>query len=126
MQLRISTMANDRKFAKAIRRVLERAQPLVDAFGQMVLEHPIHEAVLIGITDGRGRGYFEEVENRDGFFQVLAGCPYAGDDEALARDVFAIILRSVRSVPFSRPDAAKVDKLIQRTVPDDFHRGPNG
>ena len=83
MQLRFSVLARNRVFSKAMRRVRTKLQPLLDAFGSIELEHSIHEAILVAITDDQPPQFFEEVENNDGFFQVLAGCSHRGGDDEL-------------------------------------------
>ena len=114
MQLRFSVCARDRAFSKAMRRVRARLQPLLDAFEEAALQHPIHEAILVGITDEKGAEYFQEVENDDGFFQVLAGCSFKGSDEELAEDVFCILQRAVRLCPFATPDHSTFETLFGR------------
>jgi hypothetical protein len=100
-----------------MQRVRGRFQPLLDAFGATKLQHPIHEAILVGITDDKSSEFFEEVPNRDGFFQVLAGCDWRGDDSKLIEQVFSILERAVRSCPFSNPDHATLIELFERLKP---------
>ena len=95
MQLRLSTLARSRAFSKAIRRVRPKFQPLLEAFETVELKHPIHEAILVGITDDRPPDFFEEVETNDSFFQVMAGCTLRGGDDELAEDVFEILLKAM-------------------------------
>ena len=117
MQLRFSVLARDRSFSKAMRRVRVQLQPLMDVFEGVELDHPIHEAILVGITDDQGPEFFEEVENNDGFFQVLAGCSLQSTDEALAEVVFDILHRATMACPFVTPDHEKFEALFDRLRP---------
>jgi hypothetical protein len=114
MQLRLSVLARNRAFSKAMRRVRPKIQPLLDAFEATELEHPIHEAILVGITDDKGPEFFEEVENNDGVFQILAGCTHQGTDNELTADVFGILHRAVNLCPFATPDHDKFEALFAR------------
>lgn len=117
MQLRLSVLARSREFSKAMRRVRESLQPLLDAFEAVELDHPIHEAVLVGITDEKDAEFFEEVENDDGFFQVLAGCRPTGTDDELIEVVFGILLRAVQLCPFATPDHKKIEAFFAALRP---------
>lgn len=117
MQLRFSVLARNRTFSKAMRRVRVNIQPLLDAFEATELKHPIHEAILVGITDDKGPEFFEEVANNDGFFQVLAGCSQRGTDDDLTEDVFNILQRAVRVCPFATPDHEEFEGLFARLRP---------
>jgi hypothetical protein len=117
MQLRFSVLARNRAFSKAMLRVRTKLQPLLDAFEATVLDHPIHEAIVVGITDDKGTEFFEEVENSDGFFQVLSGCSLRGTDDELTEDVFEILHRAVRTCPFATPDHGKFEAMFARLRP---------
>lgn len=106
-------MARDRMFMKAMRRVREKLRPLFEAFEQVEMVNPIHQAILVGITDEKGNEFFEEVENDDGFFQVLAGCSTTAKDESLVQSVFEILLRAARACPFSVPDRAQFERVFE-------------
>ena len=114
MQLRVSVLARDRKFSKAMRYVRARLQPLLDAFETVSMTDPIHEAILVGLTDERPAKFFEEVENDEGFFQVLAGVQFTGSDDELARSVFETLRKASVACPFSRPDREAFDALFDR------------
>ena len=75
MQLRISVLARDRGFSKDMRSVRARLKPLLAAFEAIELDHPIHEAILVGITDDKGAELFEQVENNDVFFKCWRDAP---------------------------------------------------
>jgi hypothetical protein len=100
-----------------IRRIRPRIQPLIEAFGDVSLAHPIHEALLVGVAQDHPRSHFEEVANSDGFFQVVVGWPSDcdtspnGDDMNLGY-LFDRLRAAVRACPFSEPDAAKIQKLF--------------
>ena len=117
MQLRLSVLARNRAFSKAMRRVRTKLQPLLNAFEATVLEHTIHKAILVGITDHKGTEFFEEVENNDGFFQVLSGCSLRGTDEQLTEDVLEILHRAVRTCPFATADHGKFEAMFARLRP---------
>jgi hypothetical protein len=106
-------MARDRMFMKAMRRVRERLQPLLDAFEQVEMIDPIHQAILVGITDEKGSEFFQEVENDEGFFQVLAGCSATAKDDSLVQSVFEILLRAAKACPFSVPDRAQFERIFE-------------
>ena len=97
-----------------MRRIRPRFQPLLDAFASVEMDHPIHTALLVGITDDQPQGFLEEVKNNDGFFQVIAGCPSGRTEEELAHDVFNILESAVRLCPFSEPDHKRFNSLFQR------------
>lgn len=117
MQLRFSVLARNRTFSRKMRRVRERIRPLLDAFDATELENPIHKAILVGITDDKGPEFFEEVENDDGLFQVLAGCSDCGSDDELMKEVFVILQRAVRRCPFAAPDHQRFEMLFTRLRP---------
>jgi hypothetical protein len=100
-----------------MRRTRNSLQPLMNAFSEVPLDHPIHSAILVGVTDDEGPDYFEVVPNDEGFFQVLAGCRIRGTDEALIHDVFDVLQRAVRLCPFAIPDHEKLDALFARLKP---------
>lgn len=112
MELRFSVLARDRRFAKAMRRIRPRFAQLFEAFANTELANPIHEAILVGITDDQKPPFFEEVPNRDGFFQVLAGCDMKGSDEELTKEVFEILRRAATACPFSEVDHEKTQQIF--------------
>jgi hypothetical protein len=77
-----------------------------------MLVNPIHEALLVGITDDKGPEFFEEVPNRDGFFQVLAGVQTKGSDLDLTKEVFNILRRAAKACPFSKPDHETIESVF--------------
>lgn len=115
MELRFSVLARNREFAKAMRRIRPRFAPLLEAFAQTELVNPIHQAILVGVTDDKGPEFFEEVPNSDGFFQVLAGVQMPGSDSILAKEVFGILRRAARACPFSKPDHQTIQVVFDTT-----------
>ncbi len=112
MDLRFSVLARDRHFAKAMRRIRPRFAQLFEAFAKMELANPIHEAILVGITDDQKPPFFEEVSNNDGFFQVLAGCDMRDSDEELTKEVLDILRRAATACPFSEVDHERVQQVF--------------
>jgi hypothetical protein len=110
-------MARDRLFTKAMRRVRERLQPLLNAFEQVEMVNPIHHAILVGVTDDRGDQFFEEVENDEGFFQVHAGCTFSKNDDALVQSVYEILQRAAKACPFSIPDREQFERVFRDNRP---------
>ena len=117
MQLIFSVCARNRAFSKAMRQVRLKIQPLLEAFEKIPLEHPIHEAILVGITDDLQAGFFEEVENRDGYFQVMAGCGELDAENRLTEEVFEILHRAVQLCPFANVDNQKFESLFAEIRP---------
>jgi hypothetical protein len=113
MRLSLSVAASDRTFAKAMRRVRPSFELLCQEFGKIELESPIHEAILLGFTDSRDAGYLAEEKNRDGFFQVIAGCNWPATDEQLRKAMIDSILRAVRLCPFTTNDRVRFEELVR-------------
>ena len=114
MRLSFSVAARNRAFSKAMQRIDSRFQPLINEFESIELEHPIHEAILVGITDDRPAGFFEEVKTNDSHFQVLAGCSLCGSDDELVDDVFNILQKATRLCPFTTADHETFESLFAR------------
>jgi hypothetical protein len=114
MDLRLSVLARDRAFSRGMHRIRPRLQPLLDAFRQAELQHPIHEAILVSVTDVKEPGFVQEIENDDGFFQVIIGCRTSRSDDELVRVVFEILLQAVRLCPFSTPDHEMFERLFEK------------
>lgn len=117
MKLQFSVAARNRKFSKAMDRIDPRFAALTDAFKSVELAHPIHEAILVLITDDKDSGFLQEIENNDGFFQVVAGCSLRGGDDELAEDVFEILQKAMRLCPFARLDHEAFEVLFERLRP---------
>jgi hypothetical protein len=117
MKISLSIAAQDRLFSKAIRRVRPNFDVLFDAFYQVEITNPIYEAILIGLTDSEPAGYFEVIQNRDGFFQVLAGLKNDLDQSELKAELFNIIEQAVQSCPFTNSDKKRFTDLLQEWKP---------
>lgn len=109
MELRLSVAARDRFFGKAMRRIRPSLAPVFERFSEIQPIHPIHSAILVGITDEYGDGHYEEVQNNDGFYQVLTGCKDTWSsgkisDEDLRAAVILKLKTAVSACPFSEPD----------------------
>ncbi len=113
MKIRFGVLARERAFAKAMRRIRPRLQSLTEPISHIVLTNPIHEAILVGITDDKAGDFFEEVPNSDGYFQVLAGCELKSSDEELIAEVFTILHRAATACPFSSVDREKIEGVFQ-------------
>lgn len=112
MKLRFSVAARDRFFGKAMRRIRPSLEPFFERFSEVQPIHPIHSAILVGITDEYGDGHYEEVQNDDGFYQVLTGCRDTWSsgkisDEDLLEAVILKLKTAVSACPFSKPDREK-------------------
>jgi hypothetical protein len=117
MKLSWSTCARSRAWSKAIRRVRPRFDSLETAFAAVGLRNPIHEVILVGITDERGEDYFEEVPNSDGYFQVLVGFNASinlavENDRQLEVAVFRQLSRAILACPFARQDQESIKAAI--------------
>lgn len=115
MDLNIGYAARSRAFSKAMARIMPRFDPLVKAIAQTELVNPIHQAILVGVTDDKGPEFFEEVPNSDGFFQVLAGVQMPASDSILTKEVFGILRRATLACPFSKPDHQTMQMVFDTT-----------
>lgn len=97
-----------------MRRVRLRIQPLLDEFGEIEFEHPIYQAVLVGVTDEKPDGFLQEIENSDGFFQVLAGCAFHESDDVMTSALFEVLRRATDLCPFADNDRAIVKQTFER------------
>ena len=50
MRLGLSIASESRQFSRMMRRIRPRIQSLLDAFGEIELQHPIHEAILVQVV----------------------------------------------------------------------------
>jgi len=117
MRLHISVAAMNNGFSKAMRRIRPKFNSLCAEFESRELENPIHEALLLGITDSLGREEIQVIPNRDGFFQVVCGF---GEDNLLSpahdRELESMLLKrlvlAIEMCPFSEPDRATMLELL--------------
>lgn len=112
MKLSLSVAAQNPRFAKSIRRVRPAFDSFVDAFSRVEMDNPIHEALLIGLTDAKSEEYFEIIPNNDGFFQILSGIKKDAIEQELEAAIFNVIRRAVSVCPFSLPDKEKFATLL--------------
>ena len=112
MKLSLSVAAQDRRYSKAYSRVRTQIAALCKDFAEVEMTNPIHEVILIGVTDSKPSSHFEVVPNRDGFFQVLVGVGYSGDDEELKKQILSKISEAISACPFSKPDKEKFMSLL--------------
>lgn len=114
MKLLIGLAVKDRLFGKAVRRVLPYFESLRTEFNTVELTDPIHDAILVGLTDDREPSFFKETLNNNGNFQVLMGCPLIANDEDMKKAIFERLERAVMVCPFSTPDKTNVVELFQK------------
>lgn len=117
MRLSLSVAAKSNSFSKAIRRIRPKFESLFSEFEAMKLVNPIHEAILLGITDSMGSDELEVVPNKDGFFQVICGFDVQTelsltDDGELEARLFKKIQNTVELCPFSQPDKVVILDLL--------------
>ena len=113
MEILVSIAARDRQFGRQIRRVRPALDPLLEELASVVLVDPIHEAILIGLTDATPAGSVDIIPNRDGYFQVIAGLPAGGSDEDRLVQVVAAMKQAVAACPFSDPDRLSLLALLE-------------
>lgn len=118
MEVRLGSAARDRRFSRAMRRIRPGLQQVLNALWAVELQHPVFDAILIGVTDEHARGWYEEVPNSDGFFQVMAGCAPYTTDESLIDDVFQIIRSALILCPLAVPDRQALLEILDRNTPD--------
>jgi hypothetical protein len=114
MRLSISVAAQNPAFSKKVRLVRPFFDSLLEQFNAVQMVDPIHEAILLGLTDSKPRGFFEEVPNRDGFFQAIVGLTLVPDDSEFKLQLFEAIRKAVQVCPFSAPDRDQFLSLLDR------------
>lgn len=112
MRVSLSVAAQDQRLSNAVRRIRPALEPFFVAFSKLEMVDPIHEAILIGLTDSKPSGYFEVIPNEDGFFQVLSGVNAGIADDKLRSMFFDSLVRAVHACPFSKPDKARFISLL--------------
>jgi hypothetical protein len=112
MDIRLSILARDRQFSKAMQRIRPKFAPLFEAFTKLELTNTIYKAILVGITDEKNIPYFEEVPNNQGFFQVIAGCDMKISDQELTKEVYDILRNAAKTCPFSNVDHVRISTLF--------------
>jgi hypothetical protein len=113
MKLALSAAAKSREFSRCFQRARKLLSTLIEQFSSVEMVSPIHESILVGLSDSLPADYFEEVQNRDGFFQVLAGVDVPITQEALVCHMLFIVERAVRRCPFASPDRQAFLQLLE-------------
>lgn len=114
MNISFGVLAQNRQFGKNVRHVRTDFDAFFYEFGQVIMIHPIHQEILIGLVDVKPEGYFEIIPNRDGFFQTMGGVDPAKIGRPLKEVIFSIIAQSVEACPFSDPDREQFTQLIAK------------
>ncbi|WP_157632221.1 hypothetical protein [Variovorax sp. CF313] len=104
MKINLGVAAQTPQFSKKMRRIRPAFELLFDDFSNIKLTNPIYDSILIGVTDSQSVDYFEEIKNREGYFQILAGMSGDFSDEKAKELIFEIVKKSIQACPFSRPD----------------------
>ncbi|MDD0841271.1 hypothetical protein [Pseudomonas sp. Gutcm_11s] len=117
MRLSLSVAARSRAFAKAMRRIRPKFASLFTEFEGMQLANPIHEAILLGISDELDGDEIQITPNSEGFFQVICGfdskTPFDPENyQILELTLFRIIRSAVETCPFTEPDKRMMLGLI--------------
>jgi hypothetical protein len=117
MKLMLSIAAENRHFGKAMRRVLPIFEPFKASFERQPMVSPIHEAILVGLTDSLPAGSIQEVPDRGGFFQVLYGLgPWAnrpGNDKELQLAIIDALQKTIQACPFVPVDRVAFMNLVE-------------
>lgn len=102
---------------------MRRVRPGIDAriagFDRLVLRNPIHDAILLGITDDRPDEYWDVVTT-GGFFQILSGFDDSipldgGSDTQLHAAIWRKLVRAVSECPFTIKDAEMLRGFINKS-----------
>jgi hypothetical protein len=104
MELRLNVGTGNRFFAKAMLRVRPSLEQFLEGFCEVVSSRSSCDAILVGVTDDKPADYFEEIDNTEGFFQVVVGCPYLRDDVELTKAVFDRLVRAIKACPMPATD----------------------
>lgn len=116
MRISISIAARDRQFSKNFRKIRPSFDIFFSEFAAVQLVNPIHEAILIGITDSESEEYFKTIPNKDGYFQILAGVKNTNELEDLKGKVLKIIQKAILACPFSSPDKEQFSILVDKWI----------
>ena len=118
MRLSLSVAAKSNGFSKAIRRIRPKFSTLFAEFEAKELENPIHEAILLGISDSLKEEEIQVIPNKDGFFQVICGFGEQAslspeNDSKLEVMLLNKIENAIQLCPFSKPDKAAMLELLR-------------
>ena len=97
-------------------------------FAALELKDPIHEAILVGVTDEHDKDFFEEVPNQDGYYQVLVGFDQsiglaADNDVKLECALYQQLSRAILACPFALPDRGCVKAALDQWAADNLNLG---
>jgi len=106
MNVSLSVASRDRRFSKAMQRVRKEFDSFFREFATLKLNNPIHEALLIGVTDDMSHGVIQVVPNKEGYYQVLVGCAAPMTDAELKEWLYHVLERVFAQCPFSESDKA--------------------
>ena len=100
-----------------MRRIRPSVQPLIDAFAAIELHDPIHDHLLVGVSNSLPPERCDVIPSDDSCFQLLAGWPPDSDlspdgDAVNLRTLLSILRRAASECPFSDPDAAAIRSLF--------------
>ncbi len=105
---------------------MRRVRPSIDAriagFDQLVLRNPIHDTILLGITDDRPDESWDVV-TKDGFLQILSGFDDSipldgGSDQQLHAAIWRKLVRAVSECPFTSEDAEMFCEFMHKPKND--------
>lgn len=115
MNFSIAVVSKNRTYTKSFKRVMVDLQPLIDALENVEIKCPIGDSILVMASDDGDLKPFEivEIPNKDALFQYAAGIKcYVSDDE-LKMDLFLILRRILKKVPFATPDHEQYEGIFQ-------------
>jgi hypothetical protein len=112
MDVSLSVAARDRRFSKAMFRARGEFDFFFREFAKLKLNNPIHEALLIGVTDDIPHDLMEVVPNKDGYYQVLVGCASPMTDEERKIWLYQLLERVFAQCPFSASDKTNALALL--------------
>lgn len=118
MRLSLSIAAKSNAFTKAIRRIRPKFDSLFAAFEAKVLNNPIHEAILIGVSDSMNIEEVRIIPNKDGFFQAICGFGeqtsfLPENDRSLELMLVERIQHVVEKCPLTNTDKAMMLTLLR-------------
>jgi hypothetical protein len=122
MQLGLGCATRHRAFGKRFRRVANAIEPLIQALGELRIDHRDHDGLLVGVTDDHCQEFFEIVENSERFLQVLVGCRPDVTDEELHQHLIATIRRVIGLCPLTSEERHRCESLISDFLPSSFGR----
>ena len=117
MRLSFGCGTRHRAFGKMFRRVANELEPFIHAFGELSIDHPDYDALLIDITYDEAPNFFELVENKERYLQVLAGCRPDVTADELHHHLIATTQRIIRLCPLTSKERHRIETLILSFLP---------